>query len=70
MKYHGLRDLNRTKQSICVLFPNVHVGPLLKLEGLILKVNVQITAMSPFCLRIQITYHNCLDQNQNKMEGN
>jgi hypothetical protein len=56
--------------SICVLFPTVHVGPLFKLKGLILKVDVQITAMSPFHLRIQITYHNCLDQNKNKMEDN
>jgi hypothetical protein len=57
-----------TKQTICVLFRSVDVGPLFKLEGLILKVDVQITAMSAFHLRIQITYHNCLDQNQNKME--
>jgi hypothetical protein len=59
-----------TKLTICALFPSVHVGPLFKLEGLILKVDVQITAMSPFHLRIQITYHNCLDPNQNKMEDN
>jgi hypothetical protein len=59
-----------TKLTICVLFSSVHVGPLFKLEGLILKVDVQITVMSPFRLRMQITYHNCLDQNQNKMEGN
>jgi len=26
--------------SILVLFPNVHVGPLFKLEGLMLKVDV------------------------------
>jgi hypothetical protein len=70
MKHHGLRDLKMTKQTICVLFSNVHVGPLFKLEGLILKVDVQITAMSPFRLRIQITYHNCLDQNKNKMKDN
>ncbi len=38
--------------SICVLFPNVHVGPLFKLEGLILKIDVEITAKSPFGLRI------------------
>jgi hypothetical protein len=38
--------------SICVLFPNVHVGPLFKLEGLILKIDVEITTKSPFCLRI------------------
>jgi hypothetical protein len=55
---------------ICVSFPSVHVGPLFKLESLISKVDVQITAMSPFHLRIQITYHNCLDQNQNKMKEN
>jgi hypothetical protein len=57
-----------TKQTICVLFPSVHVGFLFKLEGLILKVDFQIIATSAFRLRIQITYHNCLDQNQNKME--
>jgi hypothetical protein len=56
--------------SICVLFPSVHVGYLFKLTGLILKVDVQMIALSPFGLRIQITYHNCLDQNQNKMEDN
>jgi len=38
--------------SICVLFPSVHVGPLFKLKGLILKVDVQIITMSPFRLRI------------------
>jgi hypothetical protein len=38
--------------SICVLFPNVHVGPLFKLEGLILKIDVEIIAKSPFRLRI------------------
>jgi hypothetical protein len=56
--------------SIFVLFTSVHVGPLFKLEGLILKVDVQITGKSPFRLRIQITYQNCLDQNQNKIEDN
>jgi hypothetical protein len=65
-----LRDHNMTKQTICVLFPSVHVGPLFKLEVSILKIDVQIIATSPFRLRIQITYHNCLDQNQNKMEDN
>jgi len=39
-----------TKQTICVLFPSVHVEPLFKLEGLILKVDVQITTTSPFRL--------------------